>query len=126
MEDYNILQQYENENQIAIDFDGVLHKNSYGYHDGTVYDIPIEGSIDAIYRLHRAGYVIIIFTAKAKKDRPLIMNKTGEQLIWEWLEKYNISQYIKEVTSEKPRAKYYIDDKGIHFDNWKNVLDLVL
>ena len=29
--------------QIGIDFDGVIHKNSKGFHDGTIYDEPIEG-----------------------------------------------------------------------------------
>ena len=33
----------EEKNTIAIDFDGVIHKNSKGFHDGTIYDEPIEG-----------------------------------------------------------------------------------
>ena len=37
-----------NNNQIAIDFDGVIHKNSKGYYDGTIYDEPVEGSLEAI------------------------------------------------------------------------------
>jgi hypothetical protein len=72
------------------------------------------------------GYTIVIFTAKAKKDRPLVNGKTGEELIWEWLVKHGISQYVKEVTSEKPRAKYYIDDNGIRFTSWTDTLNLVL
>lgn len=126
IEDYNNLQGFENKTQIAVDFDGVIHRNSKGFHDGTIYDTPIDGSLDAIKELHDTGYTIVIFTAKAKKDRPLVNGKTGEELIWEWLDKYGISQYVKEVTSEKPRAKYYIDDNGIRFTNWNDTLDLVL
>ena len=36
----------KNNYQVAIDFDGVVHGNSKGFHDGTVYDPPIEGSLD--------------------------------------------------------------------------------
>ena len=43
------------------------------------------------------------------------------------MEKYDVAKYIDEVTHEKPRAEYYIDDKGIKFDgNWKEILEEVL
>ena len=119
--EYNKLQHQENTHQIAIDFDGVIHKNSKGFYDGTVYDEPIEGVVEAIKELSKK-YEIVIFTAKAKPDRPLVNNKTGAELIWNWLEKYNIQQYIKKVTSEKPRAVFYIDDKGIQFKSWRDTL----
>ena len=48
--------------------------------------------------------------------------KTGEELIWEWLAKYEISSYIKEITCEKPRAIVYIDDRGIRFESWEQTL----
>jgi len=119
--EYNQLQSQENSHQIAIDFDGVIHKNSKGFHDGTVYDEPIEGALEAIKELSQK-YEIVIFTAKAKPDRPLVNGKTGSELIWDWLEKHNIQQYIKKVTSEKPRAIFYIDDKGIRFKSWSQTL----
>ena len=124
IEDYNKLQHNENSNQIAIDFDGVVHGNSKGFHDGTVYDPPIFGSIKAIKELSKK-YTIILFTAKVKPDRPLVNNKTGEELIWEWLKKYNISQYIKEITCEKPRAIAYIDDRAIRFTDWDSTLEIL-
>lgn len=122
LQDYNKLQSQENTQQIAIDFDGVIHKNSKGFHDGTVYDEPIEGALEAIKELSQK-YEIVIFTAKAKPDRPLINGKTGSELIWDWLEKHNIQQYVKKVTSEKPRAVFYIDDKGIRFESWAQILN---
>lgn len=121
LQDYNKLQFQENLQQIAIDFDGVIHKNSKGFHDGTVYDEPIEGALDAMKAISE-HCDIIIYTCKAKPDRPLIEGKTGVELIWEWLNKYNIAPYIKEVTYEKPRAIAYIDDKAIKFENWNNTL----
>lgn len=124
IEDYNKLQHDENNNQIAIDFDGVVHGNSKGFHDGTVYDSPIQGSIEAIKELSKK-YTIILFTAKVKPDRPLVNGKTGEELIWEWLKQYNISQYIKEITCEKPRAVVYIDDRAIRFKDWDSTLKML-
>jgi hypothetical protein len=121
--DYDNLQKYENSSQIAIDFDGVVHMNSKGFHDGTVYDLPVEGAIESIKELSSKGFDIILFTAKVKPDRPLVNGKTGSELVWDWLSKYKIDKYVKEVTCEKPRALCYIDDKAIEFKSWDDVID---
>jgi hypothetical protein len=119
---YQNLVNKEETNTIAIDFDGVIHSFELGFHDGTIYGTPIPGSIDAIKRISNK-YNIVIYTAKAKKDRPLINGKTGVELVWEWLTKYNLNQYISEVTAEKPRCICYIDDKAISFINWNQTLN---
>ena len=79
--------ELEEKNTISIDFDGVIHKCSKGFYDGTIYDEPIAGSLKAIKKLSEK-YKIVIFTCKAKKSRPLIENKTGEELVWEWLDQH--------------------------------------
>ena len=34
-----------------------------------------------------------------------------------------VRDYVSEITHEKPRAKFYIDDKAIEFsNNWKEIL----
>tara|TARA_R110002167_G_scaffold328959_3_gene535547 strand:+ start:1763 stop:2734 length:972 start_codon:yes stop_codon:yes gene_type:complete len=106
---------------LGVDFDGVIHKNSKGFFDGTIYDSPFEGTKEALKKLSDK-YTLICYTAKAKPDRMLINGKTGTELVWEWLEKHNFSQYISKVTSEKPRAVAYIDDKSIRFTNWDKCL----
>ena len=108
--------------QIAVDFDGVLHACTKGYHDGTIYDVPILGSLEAIEHLSQK-YEIIVYSAKARQDRPLVNGKTGTQLIWEWLEKYGFKKYVKDVTSEKPRAVCYIDDRAVKFYDWIQTMD---
>jgi len=107
---------------LGIDFDGVIHKCSKGYYDGTIYDDPIKGSYDALKRLSK-NYTIIINTCKAKSDRGLVNGKTGIQLVWEWLEKHDMTQFVSKVTSEKPRARVYIDDKAVRFYDWFNTLE---
>ena len=109
-------------NNIAIDFDGVIHNFDKGWHDGTCYGEPLPGSLEAIKILSKK-YNIIIFTAKAKNNRPLVNDKTGTELVKEWLEKYNVMQYVQDITSEKPRAKIYIDDNGYRFSSWGKTLN---
>ena len=122
---YQTVINNEESEIVAIDFDGVIHSFELGFHDGTIYGTPIPGSIDAIKRIAKK-YKIVIYTAKAKKDRPLINGKTGIELVWEWLKKYNINSYIQDVTAEKPRCVCYIDDKAIQFINWDQALkDLI-
>jgi len=114
----------QDNNNLAIDFDGVIHNFNKGFYDGTCYGEPLPGSLDAIRELSQK-YNIVIYTAKAKPDRPLINGKTGTQLVEEWLKKYNVLQYIDYVTAEKPRAILYIDDNGYRHTNWENTLNFV-
>tara|TARA_Y100000590_G_C15673208_1_gene997028 strand:- start:291 stop:689 length:399 start_codon:yes stop_codon:yes gene_type:complete len=113
---------FENElNNIAIDFDGVIHNFDKGWHDGTCYGDPMPGAIEAIKKLSKK-YKIIIFTAKAKPNRPLVDGKTGIELVRLWLMKYDILDCISEITSEKPHAQLYIDDNAYRFIGWEEAL----
>jgi hypothetical protein len=107
---------------LAIDFDGVIHNYDKGFHDGTCYGEPLNGSLEAVKSL-ALKYKIVIYTAKARPDRPLVNGKTGVQHVQEWLEKYEIMQYIHEITAIKPRALIYIDDNCYRFNNWVETLD---
>ena len=109
---------------IGVDFDGVIHKCSKGYYDGTIYDDPIPGAFEALQRLSEK-YTIIMFSAKARADRGLVNGKTGIQLIWEWLKKYDMAQFVSKVTAEKPRARFYIDDKAIRFTDWESAFEMI-
>ena len=115
--------EYEKKN-LAIDFDGVIHNADKGWFDGTCYGEPLPGAIDAIKRLSKQ-YKIVIFTAKAKVDRPLVNGKTGAMLVLEWLERYEMAQYVSSITAEKPRADLYIDDNGYRFENWVDTLKFI-
>ena len=111
----------DEEVNVGIDFDGVIHNSSKGYYDGTVYGDPIPGAACALEALAE-DYTVIMFTCKARSDRGLVNGKTGTQLVWDWLEKHNLAQYVSKVTAEKPRAKFYVDDKAFRFTNWDETL----
>ena len=34
-----------------------------------------------------------------------------------------MAKFVSKVTSEKPRAKVYIDDKGIRFTDWTDAME---
>ena len=104
---------------LGIDFDGVIHKCSKGYYDGSIYDVPVDSAYESLEKLAKK-YTIIVYTCKAKPDRGLINGKTGTTLVWEWLEKYDMSKFVNKVTAEKPRATCYIDDKGVEFSDWES------
>ena len=115
--------EHEKKN-LAIDFDGVIHNADKGWGDGTCYGEPLPGAIDAIKRLSE-DFRIIIFTAKARTDRPLVNDKTGAELVLDWLQKYKIADYVSLITAEKPRADLYIDDNGYRFENWVDTLNFI-
>lgn len=106
---------------VAVDFDHVIYKNSKGFHDGTIYDEPLEGAYDGLQKLAK-HYNVVVWTAKARADRGLVNGKTGVELIWEWLKKHKMNQFVSDVTAEKPRGIAYIDDKAIRFTTWEEVL----
>ena len=109
---------------ICIDFDGVIHESNKGFYNGRCYGKPISGCFYALEKLSE-NYSLVIYTCKANPDRPLIDDKTGVELVWEWLEKHSLANFIDEVVFGKPHAIAYIDDKAIRFDSWeKAIVDL--
>tara|TARA_R100000234_G_scaffold93485_2_gene61700 strand:+ start:4821 stop:5837 length:1017 start_codon:yes stop_codon:yes gene_type:complete len=116
----------ENEkDQIAVDFDGVIHNFDKGWHDGTCYGEVIPGSLEAVKKLSEK-YDVVIYTAKVKPDRPLVNGKTGGELVYEWLDKNGFLPYVKTVTAEKPRAEFYIDDKAVKFVDWNQTIQEIM
>ena len=125
IEEFNLKQKIENKKNIAIDFDGVIHKCSKGYYDGTVYDEPIDGALDSLEYIKKMGFNIIIFSCKSRSDRPTVEGKNGTEMIWDWFKKYNVDHLITDVVSEKPRAICFIDDKGYRFENWCSAINFI-
>ena len=110
---------------LAVDFDGVIHTNELGFHDGTIYGSLIEGAREALQQLSEK-YTLVIYTVKANPSRPLVNGKTGKELIWEWLRENNLDSYIEDVTYDKVNAVFYIDDKAIRFVDWESTLKQIL
>lgn len=125
---------------IAIDFDGVIHAYSKGWHDGSIYDEPVTGIFDFIQKLFDNGYSVYIFStrkpAQIKKwlQFHIMMSEyevdgmgcdpsyykytkygyTCEKIPF-WKKFWNKS-YVIGISRRKLPATVYIDDRSIKFD----------
>lgn len=109
-------------NQICLDFDGVIHAYRKGWQDGSIYDEPNENAIEGIRSLIAKGYKVFILTARKPEDHKNIIM---------WLKKYmpETIQLVKEekliVTNVKPIAMCYVDDRAILHVDWRSTLSTI-
>ncbi|GAB3156460.1 hypothetical protein GCM10027258_62930 [Amycolatopsis stemonae] len=114
---------------VAVDFDGVIHAYRLGWHDGTIYDVPIAGALEGLRTLRKTFAVFVHTTrnpvhvaawlarhgtcdAVCEAD---VSNEPGELTFW-------TRQDLVLVTDRKLPAIAYIDDRGIRFTSWPQAL----
>ena len=85
---------------VCLDFDGVLN-DYHGYEKDNLGELR-PGAKEFIERLSR-DYNVIIFSV-----RPF-------PKIVEWLKRHGLDKLVWDVTSSKPAAVAYIDDRAIRF-----------
>lgn len=112
----------KNKPTIAVDFDGVIHRYSKGWHDGTAYDEPMEGAREYLARLV-ADYAVYIFSTRPK----------GQILDWlaKWIpeipaeliddgELYWTKTGVLGVANHKVVAYVWLDDRAVRYEgNWE-------
>jgi hypothetical protein len=110
---------------ISVDFDGVLHAYSQGYLDGSVYDAPVPGAIEALKFL-MGKYCVFICTAR-EDLKPVIS----------WLEGFGFktdtdngsptweTQGVLLITNRKLPAAIYVDDRGLRFYSWQTAISQI-
>ena len=93
--------------KVVVDFDGVLHRyKSKWTCPEEIHDGPTEGALEAVLSYIRAGFEVVVMSARASDPR-------GRRAIHEWLKKHGFPEMT--VSHEKPGAVLYIDDRGFHF-----------
>jgi hypothetical protein len=107
---------------IAIDFDGVIHAYSKGWYNGTAYDKPVPGALEAIDELMKT-YAVAIFTTRdvyQVGDWFVDHGRNNVTMVWTppfWNDRGRIL-----ITNVKPAALAYVDDRAIRFVNWEQTL----
>lgn len=127
---------------VGVDFDAVIHRYSRGWYDGTIYDPPVPGAVQAL-RVLMDQFAVYIFTARPAEQippwlEPLGLDATcdercvcrtdpdgagtdcrcrGTGLISFWNQRGRLL-----VTNRKLPAVAYIDDSAIRFRSWPQAL----
>jgi capsule biosynthesis phosphatase len=107
--------------RLCFDIDGTIAElRSFGqYYDEVA---PKEGAVSTLRRLRNEGHYIILHTARGMESNNANLGKViakQSKMLFEWLEKYHIP--YDEVYFGKPSADVYIDDKGLKFEEWRNL-----
>lgn len=112
---------------IAVDFDGVIHAYSRGWQDGTIYDPPLPGALEALRTLMETYAVFIHTTRDAVSVATWIAERGFHTLIevdgpTHLKREFWNEQGVLLVTDRKLPAVAYIDDRGIRFTSWNQAL----
>lgn len=112
---------------IAVDFDGVVHAYSKGWQDGTIYDPPLPRSLEALATLMETYAVFIHTSRDATTVAAWLAERGFDTLVDVEGPKHPKREFWNDqgtllVTDRKLPAIVYIDDRGVRFQSWKQVL----
>lgn len=136
---------------IAIDFDGVIHKYSKGWKDGSIYDEPIQQVFTCIGSLFDTGYSVFIFSTRKPKQILKWMKENTYETDYEhngmgadpgdykyprfgftvkvipfWKKFWN-EKNVLGITRRKLPAHVYVDDRALKFEgDWLKTFDDIL
>jgi len=116
---------------IAIDFDGVLHKYSKGWQDGSIYDDEMTSLCD-LFNLLLEKYNVFIFSTRSPRQiknwiedkmlRTAFLAEHPDLKIIPFYKKFWKSFRTVGITKRKLPAHIYIDDRAYKFEDWNKTL----
>ncbi|MFQ9255287.1 MAG: hypothetical protein ACLR3W_13665 [Faecalibacillus intestinalis] len=103
---------------VAFDFDGVIHKYSKGWQDGSIYDEVNVGVLDIINTLMMNNIPCIIMSTRDPQQIKDWWNEQGFDIKTKVLDFntvfYNDCDYLG-ITNRKIAAQLYIDDRAYRY-----------
>lgn len=106
---------------IAVDFDGVIHRYSKGWHDGTCYDEPMPGAEEGLKKLMKKYSVFIFSTRDSRQIQDWMAQHMQIPTVIITSEKFWNNQLAIGITDRKLPAIAYVDDRAVRFSNWNEV-----
>jgi hypothetical protein len=99
---------------VCVDLNGVL--DSYtGWKDPDHWDPPRDGAHEFLRTLQARGFVVVVFTTR---------HPTG---VRRWLRQHELLPYVTAITSRKPPAHVFVDDRAVCFrGDFNETLERVL
>jgi hypothetical protein len=87
---------------ICLDFDGVMNTYTGWKGEDELFN-PRPGLEQFLTILTDRGYSVVVHSTRSSAK------------IDDWLDKHNLTQFITYVSSTKPKAVMYVDDRGFKF-----------
>lgn len=106
---------------LAVDFDGVIHSYVSGWQGSDVIpDPPIPGAFEFLAEATK-HFEVMVLSARAENNEAVIaMN--------DWFTAHGLPDTVLEqifITSVKPKAALYIDDRGYCFKGTFPSIDMI-